>query len=57
MVMDLCGALKALMYGWRGLLLERWTAAAVRISHAQMPLLPKLAMLLSGLSVRQPDAA
>jgi hypothetical protein len=47
MVMGLYGALRGRMCGWRGLLPERWTEAAVLTSHALMPLLPKLAMLLS----------
>ncbi len=47
MATALCGALKGPVCGWQGLLPERWTEAAVRTSHAQMPLLPKLAMLLS----------
>ena len=42
----LSGALKAPVCGWQGLLPERWTEAAVQTSHALMPLLPKLAMLL-----------
>ena len=56
MVMGLYGAPKARMCGWRGLLPERWTVAAVQTSHAPMPLLPKPATLLSGLSECQPDA-
>ena len=36
----LYGALRVLVCGWRGLLPERWTVAAVQTSHAPMPLLP-----------------
>ena len=56
MAMGLYGALRVLVCGWQGLLPERWTVAAVRTSHARMPLLPKPAMLLSDCSVCQPDA-
>jgi hypothetical protein len=52
----LSGALKAPVCGCQGLLPERWTLAAVQTSHAQMPLLSKPAMPLSGSSVCQPDA-
>ena len=44
------------MCGWQALLPERWTVAAVRTSHAPMPLLPKPAMLLPDCSVCQPGA-
>ena len=44
------------MCGWQALLPERWTVAAVRTSHAPMPVQRKPATLLSDSSVCQPDA-
>ena len=56
MVMGLCGAPKARMCACRASQRERWTVAAVRTSHAPMPLLSKPAMLLSDCSVWPLDA-